>query len=308
MENQDQPLVSVIMNCYNGEKYLREAIDSVYAQTYDNWEIIFWDNASTDNSATIAKSYDQKLKCFKGENTIRLGDARNKAIDQCSGEYIAFLDCDDLWFPKKLEMQIPLFKENKIGIVISNIIYFSSDIDEKKLYGFRDPPTGNVFTKLLENYFVAMPTVMIRKESLLSLDYWFDSEFDLIEDLDLIARISYKWDLGYVNSVLAKYRIHGGSCTSLKRENFPVEMKTMLKKYNNLIPDFTQRYKKQIYRFNRIIDWWEAQNLATKGSFIEASRKISQYSFDSIKWFLKFILISLPFTRKIFIRKLLNRI
>jgi glycosyltransferase involved in cell wall biosynthesis len=308
MENKDHPLVSVIINCYNGEKYLRESIDSVYVQTYDNWEIIFWDNASTDNSAIIANSYDQKLKYFKGENTIRLGDARNKAIDQCSGEYIAFLDCDDLWFPKKLEMQIPLFKENKIGIVISNVIYFSSDFDEKKLYGFRDPPTGNVFTKLLENYFVAMPTVMIRKESLLSLDYWFDSEFDLIEDLDLIARISYKWDLGYVNSVLAKYRIHGGSYTSLKRENFPVEMKTMLKKYDNLIPDFTQRYKKQIYRFNRIIDWWEAQNLATKGSFKEASRKISQYSFDSIKWFLKFILISLPFTRKIFIRKLLNRI
>jgi len=60
----DQQLVSVIMNCHNGEKYLREAIDSVYAQTYKNWEIIFWDNYSTDNSAKIAKSYNDKLKYY----------------------------------------------------------------------------------------------------------------------------------------------------------------------------------------------------------------------------------------------------
>ena len=59
---KDAPLVSVIMNCFNGEKYLHEAIDSVYAQSYHNWEIIFWDNASTDDSACIAKTYDNKLK------------------------------------------------------------------------------------------------------------------------------------------------------------------------------------------------------------------------------------------------------
>ena len=67
MNKKGQPLVSVIMNCYNGEKYLREAIDSIYAQTYTNWEIIFWDNASTDNSAEIAKLSDSRLKYFYGE-------------------------------------------------------------------------------------------------------------------------------------------------------------------------------------------------------------------------------------------------
>lgn len=228
--NNKEPLVSIIMNCYNGERYLRQAIDSVYAQTYNNWEIIFWDNYSIDRSAQIAKSYNSKLKYFKGDNKICLGEARNKAIDKCSGEYIAFLDCDDLWLPKKLEMQIPLFKDIKVGIAISNVVYFSSNNDEKKLYRFSSPPTGNVFANLLENYFVAMPTVMIRRESLLSLDSWFDPEFNLVEDFDLITRISYKWELGYVNCVLAKYRIHGESYTSKKRENFPVEMKKNVNK------------------------------------------------------------------------------
>ncbi|MEK7079138.1 MAG: glycosyltransferase, partial [Patescibacteria group bacterium] len=66
------PKVSIIMNCFNGSKYLRESIDSVYAQTYRNWEIIFWDNASTDNSAEIAKNYDSRLRYFRSERNYPL--------------------------------------------------------------------------------------------------------------------------------------------------------------------------------------------------------------------------------------------
>ena len=106
-----RPLVSIIMNCWNCEKYLREALDSVYAQTYPHWEIIFWDNASTDQSGEMARSYDHRLRYFKGEVTIPLGAARNKALEQAKGEFIAFLDCDDAWLPEKLEKQIPLFAD-----------------------------------------------------------------------------------------------------------------------------------------------------------------------------------------------------
>ncbi len=115
-------LVSVIINCLNGEKFLREAIDSVYAQTYNNWEIILWDNASTDKTAEIGQSYDSKIKYYKSEKVIPLGDARNKALKQCKGEFIAILDCDDIWAPDKLEKQIPLFKESSIGLVFCDCI------------------------------------------------------------------------------------------------------------------------------------------------------------------------------------------
>ena len=90
--SEGKPLVSVIMNCLNCEQYLRDAIDSVYAQTYDNWEIIFWDNGSCDKSGEIAKSYDSKLKYFKTEETSILGTARVLAVEQANGEYFAFLD------------------------------------------------------------------------------------------------------------------------------------------------------------------------------------------------------------------------
>jgi glycosyltransferase involved in cell wall biosynthesis len=75
----EQPLVSVIMNCCNGEKYLQEAIDSVLAQTYKNWEIVFWDNQSIDDTAQIAKSYDDpRIKYHRSESFTPLGEARNQ--------------------------------------------------------------------------------------------------------------------------------------------------------------------------------------------------------------------------------------
>ena len=107
MKSTSEPLVSIIMNCYNGEKFLREAIDSVYAQIYQNWEIIFWDNNSIDQSINLIKKIkDKRLKIFKSSKTIRLYDARNHAINRSTGKFLAFLDIDDTWHPKKIEKQM----------------------------------------------------------------------------------------------------------------------------------------------------------------------------------------------------------
>src|SRR3989338_6378909 len=103
---KQEPLVSVIMNCYNGEQYLREAIDSVYAQTYKNWEIIFWYNASTDDTQRIATSYDSRLKYFRADVNTPLGQARNMALKKATGIYIAFLDSDDVHLPCALQRQV----------------------------------------------------------------------------------------------------------------------------------------------------------------------------------------------------------
>ena len=109
-------LVSVIMNCHNSDKYLVEAIDSIYEQTYNNWEIIFLDNFSTDNSYKITKLYDNKLKYFKTKKYESLYKARNIALEKCNGDIICFLDCDDIWFKDKLERQV---NEYKLGNLFS---------------------------------------------------------------------------------------------------------------------------------------------------------------------------------------------
>ena len=124
MPQNPEPLVSVIMNCFNGEKYLRKAIDSVLAQTYRNWEIIFWDNQSTDRSAKIFKSYNnQNLKYFYAPKHTLLYEARNFALEHAIGELYAFLDVDDWWDTKKLEKQIPLFDDPEVGLVYGNYWY-----------------------------------------------------------------------------------------------------------------------------------------------------------------------------------------
>ena len=119
--NKESALVSVIINCYNGQKYLADAIDSVFSQTYDNWEIIFWDNQSKDQSASIYKNFkDERLKYYYAKKHTSLYEARNLAIKKAKGKYIAFIDTDDLWVKNKLLLQIKKFKNEKVCLVYSN--------------------------------------------------------------------------------------------------------------------------------------------------------------------------------------------
>ena len=269
--NTKNPLVSVIMNCFNGEKYLKEAIDSVYDQTYKNYEIIFWDNASTDNSGMIARSYDNKLKYFKDKKTCPLGNARNKALQKASGEYIAFLDCDDLWLPKKLEKQLPLFyNNNKVAIVCSNTYLFNED-GYSCLQNKRKPKTGNVFEDLLLNYFINISTTIIRKNALDNLDQWFDSRFDHIEEYDLFLRLAYTWQLDYLDEPLSKYRFHKESQSYLYPERAPAETEIMLSKFLKLYPDFKKLYPKGylelLYYINyyySLIEWKNGRNKSVR--------------------------------------------
>ena len=131
-----QPLVSIIINCFNGEKYLKDAIDSVIGQTYKNWELIFWDNQSTDRSKEIFKSYkNNRLKYFLAPTHSEiLYKARNSALEKANGEFVAFLDADDWWLRDKLEKQIPLFKNPEIGLVYGNCWIFLEKKNKQKIY------------------------------------------------------------------------------------------------------------------------------------------------------------------------------
>ena len=241
------PLVSVIMNCLNGEKYLKEAIDSVYAQTYKDWEIIFWDNASTDKSGEIAQSYDEKLRYFRGEKTILLGAARNKAIEQAKGTFIAFLDCDDLWMPEKLEKQIPLLEiDSKIGLVFSDAIYFSDKGRRFQLYSSKKPPSGNIFPKLLKRYFLCLGTVVLRKDALIEIGEWFDERLTVSEESDVFMRVAYKWKCDYADEPLLMYRMHENNLSSLMSEQFPKENELILEKLLQLNENIVSEYKHEI--------------------------------------------------------------
>tara|TARA_B100000795_G_C22716084_1_gene405507 strand:- start:109 stop:1002 length:894 start_codon:yes stop_codon:yes gene_type:complete len=219
MPIQKTPLVSVIMNCLNGEQYLREAIDSVYAQTYDNWEIIFWDNASYDGTKKIAKSYDSKLKYFKSEVTSILGAARVLAVEKAKGEYFAFLDCDDIWYKEKLDKQMNIFLDDKenVGLVYggSEVLYENKNKNEKVMNrGYL--LEGEIFPNLIRENCIVFSSAIVKREVFYasggfpinikhSTDYW------------LFLNIASKYRIRAVQEICCTYRYHSENLSSKNR-------------------------------------------------------------------------------------------
>ena len=207
------PLVSIIINCYNGEKYLREAIDSIYSQTYTNWEIIFWDNASTDSSSMIAKSYDKKIKYFCSQKNYSLGYSRSQAVKKINGDLFSFLDCDDLWHKDKLEKQILIFKrDTSLAFVYGRTEIFYNDEKNNQIKKNIIPEKnklveGDIFDKLILEDFIPFPSVLINKSK-------FDGYIDLPKDLNhstdywIFLHLAYKYKVGVLKEVCCKYRIH----------------------------------------------------------------------------------------------------
>ena len=220
-------LVSVIINCFNGEKYLREALDSVITQTYKNWEIIFWDNQSTDKSAEIFKSYkDSRLKYYcASSHTAILYEARNYALKKTNGDFIAFLDVDDWWLPNKLEKQIPLFDDSDVGVVYGNEWRLFEKKNKKEIYKKKVLPTGLILDELLHDYVIGSPTYVIRKKSLDSLEYHFNKHFHIIGDFDLNIRLAAKWKFNCVQDPVAIARIHGQNESLLNKNKEIDELK-----------------------------------------------------------------------------------
>lgn len=271
--------VSVIMNGLNCARYLREAIESVYDQTYTDWEIVFWDNASSDETPSIAQGYDHRVRYFRGQQTVPLGAARNLAIAQATGDFLAFLDCDDLWLPDKLTLQLPLFAGDRpVGLVYSNSIFLHQDTGrEHVLYRRHHPPSGRVFRQLLSDYFLSMETVVIRRAALGRLSEWFDERFNVVEEADLFIRIAHDWDVMYCPRVLAKWRMHRDSWTWTRSELFADEFQLMLEKLILLFPDLATHYRNEIRSLEARIAYRKALSPWRKGSRGTARRLIRPY-------------------------------
>ena len=223
----EQPLVSVIMNCFNGEKYLREALDSVLAQTYSNWELIFWDNQSTDQSAEIFRSYDDpRFKYFHAANHTLLYEARNYAVSRSQGEFVAFLDVDDWWDPEKLEKQIPWFDDPEVGLAYGNYWFENERKGTRKVAHHKQLPSGRILNELLKQYVVGLLTIVIRRQALESLDQPFDPRYHVIGDFDLTVRLAAIWEFACVHEPIASYRWHGGNESNVHNERHIQELET----------------------------------------------------------------------------------
>jgi glycosyltransferase involved in cell wall biosynthesis len=221
------PFFSVIVNCYNGETYLKKALDSIFAQTFGDYEVIFWDNQSTDSSAEIARSYsDSRLHYLLAPNFTDVSVARNLAVKQARGEWIAFLDCDDVWLCQKLEKQHQLITEDD-SAELSFIYTRTKTINEKDdwIPSTRDSqqlPEGYIMKDLLEGNCVAIASSVVRKEYFLKIG-GISSHYRFCGDYYLWLALSKHWKALKNDEVFTLVRSHPNNLSHANRTKMTIE-------------------------------------------------------------------------------------
>lgn len=277
------PKVTVIMNCYNSAEHLREAMDSVFGQTWTDWEIVFWDNCSTDESPAIAQSYGPKVRYFRGEKNVPLGAARNLAIARAEGELLAFLDCDDEWLPTKLERQVALFEASpRVGLACTDTEMFGEKGTLSRMFESTRPARGMVFRELMTRQWISMSSAMIRKAALESLGEWFDESLNVCEEADVFYRIAKTWELDHVDEPLTRWRVHGVNTTFRKFGQFADETLRILDKHRRLYPGYEEAYPDLVALLTRRAAFQKAVALWREGKGKEARALARPYA-DSPK-------------------------
>ena len=256
--NGHVPEVSVIINCFNEAEVVRETLDSVFEQSFQDWEIVFWDNASNDGSTEIAASYGEKVRCFRSDTMVPLGRARKLAFDQTRGNYVAILDADDLWLPQKLERQLELFRaQPQLGMAYCDAMYFDNGGDRNRLFRLTKPYRGWAFGQMLAKNFIFSSTMMFSRSALDQLGHAFDDRYARAQDYDLALRVSYHSPIDYVDEPLTKWRINGLEDKPWKeglvaRE---VEIELSVERLVDKYPDIKSNYRPELRSLKRGIDY-----------------------------------------------------
>lgn len=279
------PVVSIIMNCLDCAADLREAMESALAQTYPHWEIIFWDNGSSDAGPAIAQSYGPKVRYFRAEKTTPLGEARNLAMEKARGRYIAFLDCDDVWLPAKLEKQVALLEANpRVGLACTDTEIFDGARTLNRLFAHAPPSRGRVFREIMHAQWISMSSAVIRREALDGLTHWFDTTLNVCEEADLFYRIAHDWELDHVDEPLTRWRVHGGNTTFRKFGQFAEETLRILQKHHELYPDYATEYADLTALLARRAAFQRGVDLWRRGYGAQARAAIAPYAKSALKF------------------------
>lgn len=244
------PKISVIMPVYNGEKYLRQAIDSILSQTFSDFEFIIINDASKDSTEEIIKSYnDERIVYLKNEENLGVAGTLNKGIDAARGEYIARMDADDISMPDRFLKQVTIMDSNKdIGVCGGNLIIFGEEIDERNfIYSETDK---KIRVDMIFNSAFAHPAVMIRS-SILSDNIRYDIDFEKAEDYKMwydIMRVSKGYN---IQEPLLRYRHHQKQVTKVNKDEQTVAVTKMRKVMYDTLQIDTQQY---LELFSRLCD------------------------------------------------------
>lgn len=235
MNEHSPPLVSIIMPTYNYARFIGESINSVLAQTYRDWELIVIDNYSTDNTEEVVRGVAcDQIKYIKFKNNGVIAASRNVGLKEARGEYVAFLDSDDLWLADKLEKQVNYLNTNKnIFMVYSKAAAMENGVltyTKGRAPGRRIGLTHEgIFMDLFLSFnYISCLTVMFRNGR--GLQFSEEKALITVEDFDLWLAIASEHEIGYIDEPLAFYRVHGNSMGSRLRKYIKANL-NLIKKY-----------------------------------------------------------------------------
>jgi glycosyltransferase involved in cell wall biosynthesis len=216
MGNSHQPAVTVLMPVYNGEKYLRQAVESVLRQTWRDFELLVVDDGSSDRSVDLVKSFgDARIRIIRNERNCGLVASLNRGIDEASGLYIARMDSDDISLPSRLARQIDFMKAHKaVGICGTWV----KTLGRLVCRVFRYPTSSEqIKAGLFFQNVIGHPSVMMRTDWIRGHGLYYDSSFLHVEDWDLWQRAAALFDLANIPDPQVRYRLHAESVSATKR-------------------------------------------------------------------------------------------
>ncbi len=262
MQRDNKPLVSVIIPTHNRATIVPQAINSVLQQSFTDYELIVVDDASTDDTADrLQAGYGEKIKYIKKLSNAGPSAARNTGIQVARGIYIAFLDDDDEWLPEKLQLQLPIMKQNPdVGVVYCGCFL----VDEGGAIAGQIKPEkrGYIFNDLLHKNYLITSAALIRKEILEKVG-GFDESLAACEDWDLWIRISQQCLIEYVDELLLRYKVH--------KQNIHHDMQKMEKNtfmvLDKRLSDIDITARNKIYCEQSTFWAWEYYRAGNKSDF-----------------------------------------
>ncbi len=282
----NKPLVSIIMNCYNSDRFLKEAIDSVYDQTYSEWEIIFWDNASTDKSSFIAKQYDDRLKYYVVKKTTEIGEARNLALSKAKGDYLAFLDCDDLWMPNKLNIQVKLLENNPDSKFCYGGVHYIDEQGGKIRDTLPIAKSGYTIKQQLASFEIGIQSVLIRND----IEISFDTKLQFSPDYDLLMLLACEYKAQVLREYVMKYRESANSLTNKKIQRWWIETKITLDRVFTRYPDLKVKYAYQYKKSYAKVNYLKACFYFDIDDKKMAVESLSHYRFLNLRFLFLYML------------------
>lgn len=251
------PRVSVAMSVYNGAAYLHEAIESILAQTFSDFEFIIIDDASTDETSTIIKSYDDsRIVLLHNENNEGLALSLNRAIDVARGTYLARMDADDISMPNRLKEQVRFLDEHPDIVLVGA---YAQILDSSVVMRQPTQP-GDIAVNLLFRTSLIHPTAVFRRNFLEQYHLRYDPVFRQTQDYELFTRIARLGKIANIPSVLLRYRQHDKQTSSEKLANQLESARTIMRREFEMLSIHVSEEEIDVaiavkrYRLNKIPD------------------------------------------------------